>query len=218
VDSDSQNLHRNRAFLGRRRAYTFDVRAACLAWICSLLLAAAIVSYRIQPAPGSFLELEVYKTGLWNGRKHVFSFQGYSGQIQYDPAQPENSRAHLVIEAKSAVCKDEWVKPADQKKVQAYALDDMMAAGKYPEIIFDSTRITAKGNGRYEAVGNLTLRGITKPVTIDLTVNKPNDSLELSGTAQIRLKDYGLKPPSAALGTIGTKNVMLLRFKIVATR
>jgi hypothetical protein len=36
----------------------------------------------------------------------------------------------------------------------------------------------------------------------------------LSGHAVVRLKDYGLKPPTAALGTIGTKNEMTVEFSL----
>src|SRR5437867_672393 len=102
----------------------FCMRVAVLALVYSLLLDGAIVPYRLQPGPDNSFVLEVEKTGLWSGRKHVFHFERYHGEIQYDPEKPENSHAHVVVEAPSAVCKDDWVKPADQKKVMAYALDD----------------------------------------------------------------------------------------------
>jgi len=40
--------------------------------------------------------------------------------------------------------------------------------------------------------------------------------LRLRGNAKIHLKDYGLKPPSALLGAIGTKEEMSLTFEIMA--
>jgi hypothetical protein len=42
--------------------------------------------------------------------------------------------------------------------------------------------------------------------------------LLLSGTATVRMTDYGLKPPTAALGTIGTKPEMAFAFTLVARR
>ena len=41
--------------------------------------------------------------------------------------------------------------------------------------------------------------------------------LRLRGNAKIHLKDYGLKPPSALLGAIGTKEEMSLEFEVVAS-
>jgi polyisoprenoid-binding protein YceI len=195
------------------------MRTVIPALFLAFLLEGAAATYRIQPAPDSSFTLEVYKTGLWSGRKHVFRFERYRGEVQYDPEHPQNSRARFVVESSSAVCKDDWVKASDQKKVLAYTLDEMLAASKYPEIAFESVSIAAQSGEHFQAQGNLTVRGITKPVTIDLTVKTARpDRIQLEGTAEIRLKDYGLKPPSAALGTIGTKNEMLLRFVLFAVR
>ena len=195
------------------------MRTAIAALLLTFLLEGAAATYRIEPTPESSFTLEVYKTGLWSGRKHVFRFERYRGELQYDPEHPQNSRARFVVESASAVCKDDWVKPSDQKKVLAYTLDEMLAAAKYPEIIFESTAIAAQSGEHFQAQGNLTVRGVTKPVTIDLTVKAARPGrIQLEGTAEIRLKDYGLKPPSAALGTIGTKNEMLLRFVLFAVR
>jgi len=40
----------------------------------------------------------------------------------------------------------------------------------------------------------------------------------MEGVSRIRLTDFGLKPPAAALGTIGTKNEMLFRFFVTPTK
>jgi hypothetical protein len=53
-----------------------------------------------------------------------------------------------------------------------------------------------------------------------VTAAKPSgiERLEIDGDAEISLKDYGLMPPSAMLGLIGTKSKMTLRFLVWAEK
>jgi polyisoprenoid-binding protein YceI len=178
------------------------------------LLAAALV---LQPAPGSKMTLEVYKTGLMSGKKHVFEFTRFQGTLAYDAAQPEASRVELAINAASIECKDTWLSESDRKKVMDLTLGaEMLDVRRHPTIRFSSTAITNLGGNRYQAAGLLTIRGVSKPVSIDLTATETGGKLQLSGKATIRLKDYNLKPPSAVLGAIGTRNEMLFEFTLLA--
>jgi polyisoprenoid-binding protein YceI len=61
--------------------------------------------------------------------------------------------------------------------------------------------------------GNLTIRNITNPVTVAV-VYKGGETFE--GSAKVRLTDYKLKPPSALLGAIGTKDEMTVTFRLKA--
>src|SRR6266853_5733589 len=93
----------------------------------------------------------------------------------------------------------------------------MMAAGRYPELTFSSTRVTGTSKGQYKIEGGLTVRGITKPVTLQAAVKPVGEHrLEIDGDAQINLKNYGIKPPSVLLCVIGTKSRMTLRFLVWA--
>jgi polyisoprenoid-binding protein YceI len=177
------------------------------------------VRYLIRPSAESTLTLEAFKTGILAGKKHLFFFEDYSGEIDYDPAHPENSQARLTIQARSVTCKDTWVKADDRKKILDAALNDMMAASQYPQLVFASTHITPRSKGQYEVEGGLTVRGITKPVTLEAAV-KPvaGIRLEIDGDARIRHSDYGLKPLSRFGGIVGTKNEMLLRFLVWAEK
>ena len=55
------------------------MRTAIAALLLTFLLEGAAATYRIEPTPESSFTLEVYKTGLWSGRKHVFRFERYRG-------------------------------------------------------------------------------------------------------------------------------------------
>jgi polyisoprenoid-binding protein YceI len=176
--------------------------------------------YRIRPSAESTFTLEVSKTGLMAGKKHLLFFEQYAGEVDYNPLHPEISTVRLTVEARSVTCKDAWVKKKEQrKKIVEAAVNDMMAAGQYPQLTFASTRITSKSRGQFEIQGNLTVRGITKPITF-VAAAKPSgiERLEIDGDAQIHLQDYGLKPPSALVGLIGTKSKMTLRFLVWAEK
>jgi polyisoprenoid-binding protein YceI len=182
-----------------------------------LLSTAVALAYQINPMelrpnPGNRLALEVQKTGLLRGKTHVFVFGKYRGEVEYNEQKPELSKVHLQIESNSIVCEDTWVSDKDRVKILKTALDDMLAAGKYPQISFVSNHVTAKGPAQFEVTGTLSIRGVIQPAT--LNVNKAGDTYD--GTALINMKDYGLKPPTAALGTIGTNEVMTVKFHLAA--
>ena len=175
--------------------------------------------FEIRPSNESTFALEVFKTGLLAGKRHILFFEKYSGELEYDPQQPENSKARVLVDSRSVTCKDKWLKPEQKKKVVSMALNDMLSADQFPQITFTSTTISRKSTNQYEVRGDLTIRGTTRPVTLLLAV-KPvgSERLEIDGEAAISLKDYGLKPPSALIGLVGTKDKMELRYLIWAER
>ncbi|MEP6961624.1 MAG: YceI family protein [Acidobacteriota bacterium] len=190
-------------------------------FLAVLMFAACLQAetFEIRPIENSRFALTVEKTGLMRGRKHLFLFERYRGTLEFNAAQPEQSRIQLSIEASSVVCKDEWVSISDLQKIQKEALEEMLAAKRYPTIAFTSSSVKPLGGTRYEAQGTLTIRDVPKPVTVLVELDaKSSATLRLAGSAKIRLTDYKLKPPLAILGAIGTKDEMTLDFQISGTR
>jgi polyisoprenoid-binding protein YceI len=178
---------------------------------------ATAASYDLQPSEGSRMELTVEKTGLLRGKKHLFSFEKYAGMLQFDPMHPEQSVVELQIESQSIVNHDTWVSMKDLRKIQETALGDMLAAERYPYLRFRSISVNRAEENRYEVRGLLTIREISKPVVVIVTSTAEEGSaLALEGTAIVKLTDFGLKPPKALLGTIGTKDEMRFSFKLKA--
>jgi polyisoprenoid-binding protein YceI len=200
-------------------------KRATMGWaVSALLLIPALAQsqetavYEIGPSPQGRFALEVFKTGIWNGKKHLFLFANYHGTVRYDRAAPENSRVELTVEGASAACQDTWISPSDLQKVQAKALE-MMDVVKHPQISFTSQRIVLLGGDRFRVEGLLNIRGIPKPVSVDVRLaGQDGGALTFKGSAEVQLLDYGLKPPGAALVMIGTKNEMSLEFALPARR
>lgn len=190
------------------------MKATLLLVLAAALAPGATQMFQLEPAPQAAIELTVEKTGLLRGKKHLFNFPQYGGVLAFDRNAPELSTVALSIDARSITCRDTWLGMKDLRKVQEYALKDMLAVDRYPQIKFRSSTIRKLDSNRYEAQGILTIRDVSKPVTLRVSI--PSDeALVIEGVARVRLTDFGLKPPSAGLGTIGTRDEMSLQFTIV---
>lgn len=148
----------------------------------------------IAPAAGMYIRLAVAKTGLMRGKTHTFEFPVYQGTAQRNP-----DRYEISIDARRLECKDDWLKPADLTKVVAYTLKDMLDAERSPMIVYRSE------------TAQLTIRG--KSASIGVSYREVTANV-FEGTAPIDMRLFGLKPPSAALGAVGTEPIMRLSFRI----
>jgi polyisoprenoid-binding protein YceI len=76
--------------------------------------------------------------------------------------------------------------------------NDFFDMENHPKMTFVATEIKRKSGDNYDVTGDLTLRGVTKPVTFDMTmegVNKDpwgNEVAGFSGTGKLNRKDFGL--------------------------
>jgi polyisoprenoid-binding protein YceI len=188
-----------------------------LPWV----LGAQTVTYNIGPAQGSRFALEVFKSKLWEGRKHTFLFDRFKGVLGFDREQPEKSTVRFVVESASARCVDDWVKPNQIKDIEKAAVQETMAAATYPEIAFESTAIRATSFETYEVQGMLTIRGQAKQVMLTLKASPREDGIWVEGSGRVRLSEFGLKPPRGVAGVrllIGTKDEMNVLFGLLAIK
>ncbi len=86
---------------------------------------------------------------------------------------------------------------------------DFFDAEKYPTITFASTRVEAAGDNKLRVLGDLTVHGVTKPVVLDVTINKLAEhpmakpkraAAGFAATATLKRSDFGLdstRPTSA---------------------
>ena len=169
--------------------------------------------YIIRPTGESSVAAQVFKSGLMARRKHVLFVQQYSGEVDYDCENPENSRVQLVFDATSVVCRDEWLKPEKRESFLAFVQEKILAADQHEKITFSSSRIHRISSTRFQLEGTLHLRGQAKPVVFEMVViQNGKDRLEIDGRAQLRMSDYGIGWPTALFGLIGTKDEVVLRF------
>ena len=77
--------------------------------------------------------------------------------------------------------------------------DKWFDAAKYPAATFKSTRVEAAGEGKLKVTGDLTIKGITKPVVLDVTLNKAGEhpmkkvpAIGFDATATVKRSDFGV--------------------------
>lgn len=132
------------------------------------------------------------------------TFNDYSATILYDDAKPERSSMTVVIEAKSIDTHGEM----RDRDLQGEA---WFATEKHPQIVFQSTRIEHKSGNQYVVHGNLTMKGVTRAVSIPMirTVPRGPDAawgnVRIGGTGAVTInrRDFGVEGPefwSKALG------------------
>lgn len=118
-------------------------------------------------------------------------FKQYSGNLTVDEADLTESAIELRIDAASI---DTDVERRDEHLRSA----DFLDVENHPEIVFRSTEIEKLAEGEYRASGDLTIRGVTRPVTLDLEVAGPindpfgNLRLGVDGRVTINRKDFGV--------------------------
>ena len=84
-------------------------------------------------------------------------FKSFNGEISFDSKNPEASKISANIDVASL--------NTNQKNRDEHLLsDDFFAVKKNPTLSFVSTEIKSDGDSKYKMSGNLTLRGVTKPV------------------------------------------------------
>ncbi|HEY0502046.1 MAG TPA: YceI family protein, partial [Lysobacter sp.] len=76
---------------------------------------------------------------------------------------------------------------------------DFFDAEKFPEITFASTKVEAAGDNKLRVFGDLTVHGVTKPVVLDVTINKIADhpmskraAAGFDATTTIKRSDFGV--------------------------
>ncbi len=179
---------------------------------------AAEVVYGISPSNDSTIAIEVSKTGLMQRKKHILFFENFSGRLRYSINRPESSRVDLSIDAKSVVCRDQWLRSKKQQLVTTYVRDDALAADRHPEIRFSSTRICAKPLRGFVVEGELRIRGVSRVIKVNVVLSaRSQNRTQVDGDASVRLSDFGIERPSSLFGLIGTKDEGLVRLLLWAT-
>jgi len=119
-------------------------------------------------------------------------FNKISGSLQFDPATPTLGTVAIEIESAS-------IHTGIPKRDEHLRSPDFLAVDKYPLIQFKSTRVEPVALNGYILTGDLTIRGITRSVALDVEylgqVKSPFDediSIGFSASARINRHDFGV--------------------------
>ncbi len=132
--------------------------------IASSVTLAAPVDYKIDPTHTA----TVFSWNHFGFSTPSANFTDIQGVIKVDNAKPSNSSVDVIIPISSVNTNV----PALDKEFQEEA---WFNAAKYPNITFKSTKVETKDKKHFKITGNLTVKGVTKPVVLDAVLNKQGE-------------------------------------------
>lgn len=118
-------------------------------------------------------------------------FNAFDGSGFFDADDPSKSRLQLTIKADS-------IDTRNSDRDAHLRTNDFFDMDSHPEIRFTSTSVEAAGDDAFLVSGDLTIRGVTNPVTIDFeftgAATDPfgNDRVGFEGRAEVNRKDWGM--------------------------
>lgn len=125
--------------------------------------------------------------------KVLGKFHDYDGEIVFDPDNVERSRVRVAIRTAS-------INMFHDKLNEHLRTPDFFWAEKFPTMTFVSTKVEKTGEKTGRIIGDLTLLGVTKPVTLEVTFNKAADhpvykvwSVGFSARGTLTRSDFGMK-------------------------
>jgi polyisoprenoid-binding protein YceI len=118
-------------------------------------------------------------------------FEQFSGTVEADEADPTGALVHVTIDAGS-------INTRDAQRDGHLKSADFLDVATYPTLSFASTSVELHGTDRATLHGDLTIRGVTKPVALAVTYNGQatspwgTRSAGFSATTTISRKEWGL--------------------------
>jgi polyisoprenoid-binding protein YceI len=179
-------------------------------------------TYTIVPSESSFWVF-VGKAGLFSAfaHDHEIGVKSFSGRVVVPEAGASGGSLEIEVDAPSLAVLDKKPSEEDKKKIFDSMHNEVLESAKHQKITFKSVSVSdvkQTGNEAYSFVinGDLTLRGVTKRIAVPVSATITPQQLRATGEYTLKQTDYGIKPYSAAGGTIKVKNEVVVNFNIVA--
>jgi polyisoprenoid-binding protein YceI len=118
-------------------------------------------------------------------------FGKFAGQIQFDPEKLEAGSVQVEIDPAS-------IDTNDAQRDGHLRSGDFFEVEKYPKATFKSTRVVGNGDGKLRIDGELSLHGVTRPITLEGTYEGSakdpwgGERAGFSATASLDRRDYGI--------------------------
>ncbi len=161
----------------------------------NFLLAATVLAASPALAADTYNFDKAHTTVMFQVR-HIFTnvsgrFKDFEGSIQVDRANPAASSVEFAIQAAS-------IDTSEPKRDEHLRSPDFFDVAKSPKITFKSTAVKPTGSNAYEVTGELTMRGVTKQITLPVSFlgegKDPwgNDTMGFETATTLNRKDYGI--------------------------
>ncbi len=146
------------------------------------------------------------------------SFNEFEGSGFFDADNPANSKLQLTIKAAS-------IDTRNADRDAHLRGNDFFAMEEYPEITFTSTAVEQVDPENYRVTGDLTIKGVTKPVTVDFEYTGAavdpygNQRIGLEGRTTVNRKEWGINWNAVLdAGGVLVSEKVTLEFEVSAIR
>ena len=188
---------------------------AGLITLTSYVLKEKTTTYRVDPAQSTL---------TWTGKKvtgqHTGNVKLSDGSLVFEGTTVKSGS--FDIDVASITVTDIADKTSNEKLVGHLKADDFFGTEKHPKATFVTTKVVTKGNNQYDVTGDLTIKGITHPVTFPATIK--NESSKVTADAKITIDrtKYGIKFKSASffenLGDKAIEDNFILDVHLIANK
>lgn len=137
-------------------------------------------SWSIDPATSRVIFIATFEGAEFDGR-----IDGITGTIEFDPATPQTGRMDVIVDIRSADTGS-----ADLN--DGMALTEWFDYARHPMARYLSEDITETAPGQYETHGLLTIKGISRPVTLPFTFGAQTGSALIQGATTLRRTDFNI--------------------------
>lgn len=159
--------------------------------------AVAADRYQID-ASHTFVQYSVQRFGF---NDMLGIFPGVEGVITLDQENPAASTVEVTIDTTT-------MDAADEERNNAVHGEFWLNTAAFPKMTFTSTSVEVTGENTANVTGDLTLMGITKSITLDVTLNKigmepstRDEAVGISATANLSRLDFGIETAANFVGT-----------------
>ncbi len=156
------------------------MRRMVLIALMLLPLAAFAREWKIDPARSALTFTGTYQDEKFEGR-----FKRFDAKIDYDPADLAHAKFDVTIDIASA-------DTANTERDQALPGKDFFDTAQFPRAHFVSTRFRKSANGQVLADGTLSLRGVSKPVTLTVKFVPFGSGATLDVDTTLKRLDFGI--------------------------
>jgi polyisoprenoid-binding protein YceI len=118
-------------------------------------------------------------------------FADFEGRAHLDADDPSQSSAEVRIKVAS-------IYTGNEQRDGHLRNSDFLDRDRYPEIVFISTQVATEGKDAYRITGDLTIRGVTRPISVDVTFTGAIQDLDgnlrlgFAGTTTVNRKDWNI--------------------------
>lgn len=166
--------------------------------------------YRLDRAHASL----IFKVNHLGFSMYTARFTDFDASLYFDPRQLEAAKLQAQVDARSL--ETDFPNPKQLDFNAQLQGEDWLATEKHPEIRFVSTDVKKTGDREMQVTGDFTLRGVTRPLILNVRYNggyaghemDPNARVGFSATGTLMRADYGMDfgiPPAGSNMGVGNE-------------